>query len=173
MTAEVISPEATLGWAHLIEPAPEDDEYYAGKYTTMLWFDKDSGFKEKLEGMVEEAIAEKWSKKPSKLEMPEYKDGDEESYENDDGEVIYPNKGKWGVRVKSKRQPIVVDHHGEPITDADDLGFNPKGQVKTNAYGWEYGKSRKGVSFGLGATMITDKGAMGQTSNTDGFEFAA
>ncbi len=177
MTQEIMTPEVTLGWAHLVEAVPADSEYNAGKFDAVIWYSKkDTDFHQQILDLTTEAVKEKWADKaPKKINLPNIIDGDEQSYENKDGDEVYPNEGKWGFRAASNRKPVVVDKYGSPISDATEIGFDPKGKVKVNAFAWTFG-TRNGVSFGLNTVMITDKGNFGAGSGGDplaGFEFEA
>lgn len=172
MTQEIITPSAKLEFSHLITSVPLDSEYNAGKFASLIWIEKTSDFRAKLEVLFEEAKREKWGDKvPTKVALPKIIDGDESSYTNDEGELVYPNLKMFGFRVGSKRKPVVVDSHGEPIVNEELLGYTLRGQVKINAYGWEFGKTRKGVSIGLGAVMLTDLGVSASGGGIEGFEF--
>lgn len=173
MTIEIITPSAKLEWSHLIEKVPEDSEYNPGKYDTQIWLPKtDKEFKKKLENLMQEAITEKWgASPPPKVTLAKILDGDVQSYTNGDGEEIFPNKGMYGFRCGTKRRPVVVDETGSPLTDESALGYTLRGNVKIHAYGWEHGKSRKGVSIGLDAVMLTDLGVSTSSGGIEGFEF--
>ena len=174
MTIEIITPNAKLEWSHLISPVPEDSEFSAGKFETRIWISKDEKeFKKKLENLMNEAVTEKWgANPPAKVTFAKISDGDLESYTNDEGEVVFPNKGMFGIRAGSKRRPVVVDNTGSPITDESSLGYTLRGNVKINCFGWEFGKTRKGVSIGLGAVMLTDLGVVTSSGGgIEGFEF--
>ena len=169
MTIRIITPAAKLEFHHLIDKAPEDSEYDAGKWVAKVWVSKsDKEFKKKLENLMQEAITEKWgATPPAKVTLVSFEDGDTYSYTNAEGEEIFPNKGMYSFRVKTTHRPVIVDKTGSPITDKSVLGFTLQGSVKINCYTWSHG-NKKGVSVGIDAAMLTDLGASG---GIDGFEF--
>lgn len=185
MSKEFVSPRADIDFPILIEPEVTDRG--GKKWSALLWFDKDAkilvpikgdeteekAFTDVLQGLVDEVMVESYDGlKTPKIKKPKLIDGDDHSYENKDGEEVFPHKGQWGFNTATYQKPLVIDIKKNPITDVDDLGYNAKGHVRINAYPWEY-KGKQGISWGIGQTIvITDKGTNGGASGDplDGFE---
>ena len=68
MTIRIITPAAKLEFHHLIDKAPEDSEYDAGKWVAKVWVSKsDKEFKKKLEDLQASRHRQKNGEQPHQL----------------------------------------------------------------------------------------------------------
>lgn len=171
----VITPtEVTLQFPQIVDPNPADAEVHPNAWTATVWFDKDD---EDMMAQWDEvcalALVEKYGTKkpPKKFVYAELLDGDEETYEDSDGEdqPVAPNM--WGFRVKanSKRKPVVKDRYGNEVIQ-EQLGYNPTCKLKWSPYVYD-NKFGIGMIFSPSAFVIKDFGESGGQADDEGMEY--
>jgi hypothetical protein len=103
------------------------------------------------------AIAEKWGAKvPAKILLP-IKDGDTDALDQE-GKIKKGFKGHYYFEATAQedRRPGVLNQDGEPV-DSKEAYAGCYADVAVNAFSWEFGNVKKGVSFGVNAVRLSDK----------------
>lgn len=94
-----------------------------------------------------------------------------------DGDGYRPNgdpfppeaKGHWVMTCNSKKPPLVLDAHRQPIIDPNEVYSGCYGRVSINAYGYNTA-GKRGVSFGLLAVQkLKDGTPFGVSASADDF----
>lgn len=117
----VVTGMVRLSFCNLFEPRVNEDGT-KGRYDCCLLIDKSDKktiecINKAIENAKAKGVKEKWSNKlPKNLQLPMH-DGDEK----EDDQYSEQFTGKMFLNPKSKSRPGIVDKHGAPIIDPEEL----------------------------------------------------
>lgn len=167
---KVRTPVFKASFPHLFEKHQFEDSKPAYMITAL--FDEEINMKPFKKAM-EAAAIEKWGNVPKGLHYHNFKDGDE--FLDDDDEPREDYEGTKVSRFQSKnKRPTVYDAERDEIDDSTEVYGGCYCVAIVNAFAWEWGKKKKGVSLGLlGVQKVKDGerfGGKGSGASEDDFE---
>lgn len=161
---QVVFGPCRLSYTHLFQKFAGNDDSDGGKYQTNVLIPKDEKETvDALESAVEQArkaaVVSKWHGKDLKKFESPLRDGDDK----DDPEY----EGMWYLNAKCKTRPGIVDSHGAPIADEEEIYSGVWCYVSVTFYGYDF-NGNKGVAVGLNNVMkYKDGDRMGGRSSAE------
>lgn len=151
---KVIIENALLSYAHLLEPTAMS-EGQEKKYSVSLVIKKDdekavNAIKDAINGTAGELKEKCGGKLPAKWMNP-LRDGDEERPDDE----IY--KGCYFMNVKCNKKPPVIDIHGKKCETEEEVYSGCRAHVSCTSFAYN-SNGNKGISFGLNAVMVVERG---------------
>lgn len=169
--SRVVTGMVRLSFSNLFEPRPTDDGS-KGRYDCCLLIDKSDKktiecINKAIDAAKAKGIKEKWSNKlPKNMQLPLH-DGDEK----EDDQYSEQFEGKMFINPKSKSRPGIVDKHGAPIIDHEELYSGCYVLAALSFFPYDT-NGNKGVGVGIDNIMKVKDGESlaGKPSASNDFE---
>lgn len=150
----------TISYPQLLEAkapqfAPEGDPVYS---VVALW-PKDPANKNNV--LIKEALEYVTRENPAifkNIQHPKFTVWDGDQPNNSGEERGEECKGMYGVSLKTKNRPAVVDQSLQPIIDREEIYPGALANIAVNMYPYSHPTGGKGISIGLNHVMILPGG---------------
>jgi len=161
MSEKLMTPYFRVSYPYVFEPRINDKG--TKEWTMQMIFDverlsKDKTQAELFKGLrqaVKDCVIEKFGEKvwKEKTFKSPFKDGADR-----DDKDVYPEGSIFIESKTTNRAPKIIDKDKVEILDDEEFYPGCYAHATVSVYSWTYGKSRKGVSFGLSAIQKVRNG---------------